>query len=111
MNSKYESVGLDSVLIEKSFPDIEEYEETVNFYLNDPFFSELEDMLEDEDYAMAKDAVKGLYILAENLHLYPLYEALLEVFEDLEYEEYKDVLAHFKNVKEVHARIRGIFYV
>ena len=79
MRQKYASCGLNYDLITERFPDLNEYEEIVNTYLSDEFFHQLENMLEEEDYAMARDAVKGLYILASDLCLYPLYETLLEV--------------------------------
>ena len=109
MKNKYKSVGLNYDLIIKKFPNINEYEETVNAYLGDEFFKELEIMLENEDYAMAKDALKGLYILASELCLYPLYEKLLEIYEDLEYETYQDVLNHYHDMYDKYLKIRGIF--
>ena len=110
MKRKYASVGLNYDLIVDRYPDINEYEEIVNAYLADEFFMELEEMLEMEDYAMAKDAVKGLYILASDLFLYPLYETLLEIYEDLEYEMYGDVMSHYKEMAETYRRVRGIFH-
>ena len=66
-------------------------------------------MLESEDYALAKDAVKGLYILASELCLFPLYEALLDIYEDLEFETYDDVLKHYEEMMQKYNKIRGIF--
>ena len=109
MKEKYASVGLNYDLILEKYPNINYYEETVNAYLDDPFFNELKDMLENEDYALAKDATKGLYILASELCLYPLYETLLDIFEDLEYETYSDVLNHYNDMYEKYKKIRGIF--
>ncbi|MBQ2657076.1 MAG: hypothetical protein IJF87_00715 [Erysipelotrichaceae bacterium] len=109
MKKKYASVGLNYDLIADRYPDINEYEEIVNAYLADEFFLELEDMLDQEDYAMAKDAVKGLYILASDLFLYPLYETLLEIYEDLEYEMYGEIMSHYRDMKETYYRVRGIF--
>lgn len=109
MKQKYESCGLNYDLIIKKYPNINEYEETVNAYLDDPFFNELQTMLDEEDYALGKDAVKGLYILASDLCLYPLYETLLEIYEDLEYETYDQVFSHYKEMMEVYKKIRGIF--
>ncbi len=111
MREKYESAGLNYDLIREDFPDLEVYEDTVAEYLADEFFTELERYLDDEDYELAKDAVKGLYILAGELKLYPLYEALLEIYEDLVYEMYSDVMAHHRDMIEVHRRIRRIFHV
>ena len=111
MRNKYRSIGLDYDLIIDRYPDLNEYEEIVNAYLADEFFGDIRRMLLEEDYAMAKDATKGLYILASELCLYPLYERLLEVYEDLEYETYKDVQEHYEEMKAVYDRIRGIFHV
>ena len=79
MKNKYKSVGLNYDLIIEKYPNINDYEETVNAYLSDEFFRQLEDMLDNEDYAMAKDATKGLYVLASELCLFPLYEGLLSI--------------------------------
>ena len=78
MRDKYKNCGLNYDLIIEKYPNISEYEETVNAYLDDEFFNEMKIMIEQEDYAMAKDACKGLYILANDLYLFPLYEALLD---------------------------------
>ena len=109
MRNKYKKVGLDYDLIIDKYPNINEYEETVNAFLSDEFFKDVGIMLEEEDYAMAKDAVKGLYVLASQLYLFPLYEKLLEVYEDLEYETYGDVKEHYRDMYETYERIRGIF--
>ena len=109
MKEKYNSCGLNYDLIVNKYPNLDEYEETVNAYLADPFFVELEDYLNNEDYALAKDATKGLYILASQLFLLPLYEALLEIYEDLEYETYDGVINHYKDMMVVYKKIRGIF--
>ncbi len=109
MKNKYRSCGLNYDLIIERFPDINVYEETVNVYLADEFFKDLKAMLENEDYALAKDAVKGLYVLAGELCLFPLYEKLLEVYEDLEYETYGDVRAHYEDMMLTYEKIRGIF--
>lgn len=109
MKNKYASCGLNYDLIIEKFHDINEYEAVVNAYLDDEFFKQLKDMLIDEDYAMAKDAVKGLYILASDLYLYPLYETLLEIYEDLEYETYTDLMNHHDLMIKAYDRIRGMF--
>ena len=109
MKEKYESCGLNYDLILEKYPNINYFEETVNAYLDDPFFKELKDMLESEDYALAKDAVKGLYILASELCLFPLYETLLDIYEDLEFETYDDVLKHYEEMMQKYNKIRGIF--
>ena len=109
MRNKYRKVGLDYDLIIDRYPNINEYEETVNAYLSDEFFKDLRIMLEEEDYALAKDATKGLYVLASQLCLFPLYEKLLEVYEDLEYETYGEVNEHYEDMMETYDRIRGVF--
>ena len=109
MKSKYESCGFNYDIIVDKYPDIMEYEEIVNAYLADEFFIQLETMLDEEDYAMAKDATKGLYILASELCLFPLYERLLEIYEDLEYETYGEIMSHYRDMKTFHEKIRGIF--
>lgn len=109
MKTKYEKIGLNYELILEKYPNINEYEEIVNSYLCDSFFKELEQMLTDEDYALAKDAVKGLYILASDLLLFPLYETLLEIYEDLEYETYADVMNHYNDMFARYEKIRSVF--
>ena len=111
MRNKYKSVGLDYDLINSKYPDIYEYEKIVNFYLEDEFFEGIGKYLENEDYALAKDATKGLFILAQDLYLYPLYIALVDIYEDLDSELYNDVNNHYKDMKEVYEKIRGIFHV
>ena len=102
---------MDYDLITEKFPNINEYEQTVNVYLDDDFFIEMKTMIEDEDYALVKDACKGLYILANDLYLFPLYEALLDLYESVEYEEYNNLLSQYKQVMERHSRIRKNFVV
>ena len=109
MKQKYTKLGLDYDLIISKYPNINDYEETVSAYLSDPFFKELEDMLDDEDYSMAKDAVKGLYILASDLCLFPLYEKLIEIYEDLEYETYAEIMSHYKDMYLIYEKLRGGF--
>ena len=109
MRNKYKSIGLNYDLIIEKFPNINEYEETVNAYLDDEFFKQLEDMLDAEDYEMAKDATKGLYILASELCLYPLYESLLEVYEDLQFETYQEIITHYKEMFSRYEKIRRVF--
>jgi len=110
MKEKYETVGLNYDYIKEKYPNINEYEETACAYLSDPFFKELEQMLIDEDYALAKDAIKGLYVLASELCLFPLYETLLELYEDMEYETYEEARGHFEEMMKAYQKIRGVFY-
>ena len=111
MRNKYKSIGLNYDYIVEKFPDLNEYEDIVNTYLTDEFFKELEVMIEEEDYEMAKDATKGLYVLAGDLLLYPLYETLLEIYEDLEYETYSDIKEHYREMIEKHRKIKELFTV
>ena len=104
MKNKYADCGLNYDYIVEKYPDIGEYEDIVNTYMDDEFFEDLEMMLEEGDYEMAKDAVKGLYILAQDLCLFPLYETLLEIYEDLEYEMYADVKQHYRDMIEKHRK-------
>lgn len=80
--------------------------DVIKFYLEDEFFIEVEKYLADEDYALAKDAVKGLYILAMEFKLYKLYETLLDIYEDLEAEFYNDVLKHYELMKNEYLRLK-----
>ena len=111
MKEKYQSVGLNYDEIINKYPNLQEYEETVNAYLSDPFFVDLKSYLDDEDYALAKDALKGLYILAQELCLYPLYIAILDVHEDIDEECYQDINNHYQEMMKVFNKIKGIFYV
>lgn len=109
MQEKYLKAGLNYDIIISKYPNIQEYEETVNVYLDDPFFKDLEKYLEDYDYELAKDAIKGLFILAQELCLYPLYMALMEIYEDIENEDEKPIMGHYKDMIKVYENIRGIF--
>ena len=111
MRNKYRSVGLNYDIITEAFPDLTAYEEIVNSYLSDENFLKLGEYLDDEDYALAKDAVKGLYLLAQDLRLFPLYESLLEIYEDLAYEMYDAAYPHYQSMIEVYEQIRSVFYV
>ena len=111
MREKYRSVGLNYDIITEAYPDLSEYEEIVNAYLDDENFSELGRYLDEEDYALAKDAVKGLYLLAQDLRLFPLYESLLEIYEDLAYEMYDGVYTRYQDMIDVYREIRDVFYV
>ena len=110
MKSKYQKVGLDFDLINSKFKDINEYERTVNVFFEDPHFEELKVFIEDGDYGMAKDAVKGLYTLSLELYLMPLYMILVDMYEDLEYENYKDLPNKYNEMYSKYKEIRTIFY-
>ncbi len=109
MKNSFEKLGLNYDLIKEKYPNIDEYKNIVKFYLDDEFFEGIGAYLENEDYALAKDACKGLFILAQDLYLYPLYIALMEVYEDLEEKTYSDVLKHYDEMKEVYDKFRGVF--
>lgn len=83
--------------------------EVIRFFLRDEFFESLNDYLTDEDYALAKDALKGLYILALKLRLFNLYECLLDLYEDLEGEYYQDVFSHYEAMMKEHKRLKEVY--
>lgn len=109
MKKKYQSVGLDYELIVSKYPNINEYEGIVNAYFEDEFFVKLKDYLEDEDYELAKDALKGLYILAQELYLFPLYMALLDIYEDIEDEIYNELMRKYETMFEIYQKMKGVF--
>lgn len=109
MKNKYLACGLNFDLINSSYPDIDEYEKILNIFLEDEFFIDLKSFLEKEDYAMAKDATKGLYVLASELKLFELYMALIDIYEDIESENYKDLLSDYEKMIVIHSRIKGVF--
>lgn len=111
MKEKYKRCGLNYDLIIEKYPNIDEYEHIVNAYLEDEFFNEMKTMIIDEDHEILKDACKGLYILANDLYLFPLYEALLDLYESVEYEEYSRLMEEYDEVMKRHERIRNIFVV
>lgn len=87
---KYKIVADD--IIDSEFEgDPNKYIEAVKFYLNDEFFSEIQIFIDDQDYEMAFDALKGLFILAEQFRLLRLYEYLVEVYESLLDEDLTDI--------------------
>ena len=111
MKEKYKKCGLNYELILDKYPNIDEYEQIVHAYLEDEFFNDMKTMIEQDDFEMLKDACKGLFILANDLYLMPLYESLLELYESLEYEEYGNLMNEYNNVMSRHARIRNTLVV
>ena len=87
----------------------EETRRAIKFYLEDEFFSSLKSYLETEDYNMAKDMVKGLYVLAGELRLFALYQGLLDIYEDLDFEEYGPVNQHYEIMIKEYRRLREVF--
>lgn len=83
--------------------------EVIRFYLEDEHFHEIKTFLENEDYAMAKDATKGLYLLAMELRLFKLYETLLDIYEDLEAEFYNDVLGHYDEMYQEYLKLKEVY--
>ena len=77
----------------------------IKAYLDDEFFMSLQDYLDNEDYALAKDATKGLYVLAQKLELYDLYMALVDLYEDIDGAFYQDIATHYAAVKKIHAQL------
>lgn len=109
MREKYLTCGLNYDLIIDQYPDLNEYEKILHIYLDDEFFSGLKTYLENEDYALAKDATKGLYILAADLKIFPLYERLLDIYEDIEDENYKALNDDYDRMIAVHHQIKNGF--
>ena len=87
----------------------EETRRAIKFYLEDEFFASLKDYLDTEDYNLAKDMVKGLYILAGELHLFALYQGLLDIYEDLDFEEYGPVNQHYEVMINEYYRLKEVF--
>lgn len=85
-------------------------EKVIKVFLEDEFFYTLKDYIEKEDYALAKDATKGLYNLAGQLSLFRLYELLLDMYEDLEYEEYKDLMAHYEKMIVEYEHLKEVYH-
>ena len=80
---KKNKIVADDIIDTEFEKDPNKYMEAVRFYLDDEFFEEVPLFIKDQDYEMAFDALKGLYILAEQFRLMRLYEYLLEVYESL----------------------------
>lgn len=110
MKEKYAKVKLDYDQIIEKYPNIQEYEEIANAYFSDPFFEEINNYLADEDYELAKDAIKGLFVLAEELRMYPLYYKLVDVYDDLDEELYKEANKHYKDAYKTYEKIKGVFH-
>lgn len=111
MREKYKSVGLDYDQILEKYPNIQEYEEIANAYFSDPFFEDIKKYLEDEDYELAKDAIKGLFVLSEELRMYPLYYRLVDVYDDLDEELYKEAKKHYEDAYKTYQKLQGVFHV
>ena len=47
----------------------------------------------------------------QELYLYPLYIALMEVYEDIEEEMYKESITHYREMIRVYEQMRGSFNV
>lgn len=101
--------GINIEEVKHSFPNLKNYEESLKCYLHDDFFTTLDSFVVSQDYAMAKDATKGLMILAQELKVFKLYQALSEVYEDLLEEEYQEINKHLASVTMLHKELRGIF--
>lgn len=110
MREKYAKVGLDYDQILEKFPNIQEYEEAANAYFSDSFFEDIKKYLDDEDYELAKDAIKGLFVLAEELRMYPLYYRLVDVYDDLDEELYKEAYEHYDDAYANYQNIKGVFH-
>ena len=104
MREKYAKVGLDYDQILEKFPNIQEYEEAVNAYFSDPFFEDIKKYLDDEDYELAKDAIKGLFVLAEELRMYPL-SRVNEIDYDVDNTKYNKYFEQANNAVPVRMAI------
>ena len=106
---KYLRNKINPGLVLNEFSSLEAYEEALRFYLQDEFFLQLKEYLDNNDFEMAKDALKGLYILAGDLKLFPLYEALLEIYQDLLEEEYRYLGERYEAMKSIHTSLSEDF--
>lgn len=109
MKNKYTLCGLNYDLISEAYPDLNEYERILHIYLEDDFFNELKTYIETEDYAMAKDAIKGLYIMASELKLFELYTHLVDLYEDIDIDNYQNLLSDYAELMLVHKKIKAGF--
>lgn len=91
------------------YRSLDDYVDAVRIYLEDDFFSELEGYYRDNDFEMLKDALKGLYILALEFRIMKLYQALLEVYECVVDEEYKNIQDTIKEVLKYRNEYRELF--
>ncbi len=80
--------------------------EVIKAYLADEFFMCLKGYIDDEDYALAKDALKGLYLLAQKLELYNLYMTLVDLYEDIDGAFYSDIKGHYELMIEEYERLK-----
>ncbi len=84
--------------------------EVIKAFLKDEFFYNLKEYLETEDYALAKDAIKGLYALASQLALFNLYGYLLDLYEVLEYEEYSNAMSYYEVMIKEYEHLLEVYH-
>lgn len=98
MKNEFEknAIYIDDII--HKYENIEAYIEAVRVYLDDEFFDELENYYKNNDFEILKDALKGLYILALEFRIMKLYQAILEVYECVVDEEYKNIEEAIKEV-------------
>ena len=94
---KYLRNKINPGLVLNEFSSLEAYEEALRFYLQDEFFLQLKEYLDNNDFEMAKDALKGLY------------EALLEIYQDLLEEEYRYLGERYEAMKSIHTALSEDF--
>lgn len=111
MKTEFEkrAILIDDII--QNYTDLDEYKKVARTYLNDDFFEELPIFIAQNDYEMAKDALKGLYILALELRMIRLYQELLEIYECLIDEEYKNLDDNVKKVMEIRTDLLEFFNV
>ena len=82
----------------------------IKAFLEDEFFYDLRVYLEEGDYVLAKDAIKGLYVLASKLALFELYGHLLDLYEVLEYEDYINVMSQYEALIKEYERLLEVYH-
>lgn len=97
--------------VEENYGDIDEYILAARIYLQDENFDLLKDMIKDLDFEMAKDAIKGLYILALELRFLDLYQVLVEAYECLYEECYKELDEAVELIGQKRMALKEIFNV
>jgi len=109
MREKIVKAGLVYDLIAAEFKDLNIYKEALVFFLNDQHFIELKETLEYGDYEMAEDITKGLFTMAEQLKLFNLSENLIDIYEALLYEDYKEIMELYSVMILQHKKLYEVF--
>ena len=93
------------------FENENEYLKCVRIYLADEFFDELKELIRIGDFAIAIDALKGLYILALDLRLMDLYWPLVDIYEALVEEDYVGIDDKLEDILTERKRLMEVFHV